>query len=175
MHWFNFSGILDSSCCCCHYYYYCYYYYYYYYRYYYYYCLFSQMFCHSLCWCSFCASVGRKPCTWSISHSSQSFCSYTNHCGSEDPWLQCVPFVSMSVWCLFCLCYHNKLFDALVNCLYYFTVAKYGDQNYYLIRHVLIKVQLSKSTLNSVNKHLMSHGTQETKPMEQNLADTLYL
>ena len=81
----------------------------------------------------------------------------------------------MSVWCFFCLCYHNKLFDALVSCLYYFTVAKYRDQNYYLIRHVLIKVQLSKSTLNSVNKHLMSHGTQETKPVEQNLADTLYL
>ena len=37
--------------------------------------------------------------------------------------------------------------------LYYFTVAKYGDQNYYLIRHILIKVLLSKITLNSVNKH----------------------
>ena len=37
--------------------------------------------------------------------------------------------------------------------LYYFTVVKYGDQNYYLIRHILIKVQLSKFTLNSVNKH----------------------
>ena len=33
-------------------------------------------FCHSLCRCSFCVSAGRKPCilTWSISHSSQSFC-----------------------------------------------------------------------------------------------------
>ena len=38
---------------------------------------------HSLCWCSFCASAGRKPCTWGISHSSQSFCSYTKHL-SED-------------------------------------------------------------------------------------------
>ena len=37
--------------------------------------------------------------------------------------------------------------------LYYFTVVKYGDQNYYLIRHILIKVQLSKFTLNSVNIH----------------------
>ena len=27
----------------------------------------------------FCASAGRKPCTWSISHSSQSFCLYTKH------------------------------------------------------------------------------------------------
>ena len=32
-----------------------YYYYYYYYYYYFFY--------HSLCWCSFCASAGRKPCT----------------------------------------------------------------------------------------------------------------
>ena len=47
----------SSSYCCCYYYYY--------------------LFCHSLCWCSFCASAGHKPCTWSISHSSQSFCSYT--------------------------------------------------------------------------------------------------
>ena len=37
--------------------------------------------------------------------------------------------------------------------LYYFMVVKYGDQNYYLIRHILIKVQLRKFTLNSVNKH----------------------
>ena len=37
--------------------------------------------------------------------------------------------------------------------LYYFTFVKYGDQNYYLIRHILIKVQLSKFTLNSVNIH----------------------
>ena len=43
--------------------------------YYYYYCLYY----HSLCWCSFCASAGRKPCTWGISHSSQSFCSDTKH------------------------------------------------------------------------------------------------
>ena len=40
---------------------------------YYYYCLL----CHSLCWCSF--SAGLKACTWSVSHSSQSFCSYTKH------------------------------------------------------------------------------------------------
>lgn len=32
-----------------------------------------------LCWCSFCASAERKPCTWSISHSSQSFCSHTRN------------------------------------------------------------------------------------------------
>ena len=50
----------------------CYYYYYYYCCYFYYY-----LFCHSLCWCSFCASARHKPCTWSISHPSQSFCSYT--------------------------------------------------------------------------------------------------
>ena len=31
----------------------------------------------SLCYCSFCTSAGRKPCTWSISHSSQSVCSHT--------------------------------------------------------------------------------------------------
>ena len=36
--------------------------YYYYYYYYYYYLV-----CHSLCWCSFCASAGRKPRTWSRS------------------------------------------------------------------------------------------------------------
>ena len=52
--------------------YYCYYYYYHY-------CLVY----HSLCWCSFCASAERKPCTWSISHSSQSFCLHTKHL-SED-------------------------------------------------------------------------------------------
>ena len=62
-----------------------YYYYYYYYHYYYYYCLYY----HSLCWCSFCESAGRKPCTQSVSHSSQSFCSYTEHlsedsCRSQD-------------------------------------------------------------------------------------------
>ena len=34
-------------------------------------------------WCSFCASAERKPCTLGISHSSQSFCSYTKHL-SED-------------------------------------------------------------------------------------------
>ena len=36
-------------------------------------------FCHSLCYCSFCTLAGRKPCTWSISHSSQSVCSDTKH------------------------------------------------------------------------------------------------
>ena len=36
-----------------------YYYYYYYYYYYFFY--------HSLCWCSFCASAGRKPCTYRAS------------------------------------------------------------------------------------------------------------
>ena len=51
----------------------------YYYYYYYYYCLYY----HSLCWCSFRASAGRKPCTWGISHSSESFCSDTKHL-SED-------------------------------------------------------------------------------------------
>ena len=60
-----------------------YYYYYYYYYYYWYY-----LFCHSLFWCSFCASAGCKPCNWSIILSSQLFCSYTKHlpadsCGSQ--------------------------------------------------------------------------------------------
>ena len=41
------------------------------------------LFYHSLCWCSFCASAVRKPCTWSISHSSKSFCLNTKHF-SED-------------------------------------------------------------------------------------------
>ena len=45
--------------------------------------IYYHLFYHSLCWCSFCASAGRKPCTWSISHSSQSFCLYTQHL-SED-------------------------------------------------------------------------------------------
>ena len=39
-----------------------YYYYYYYYYYNYYYYQRYYLFCHSLCWCSFCASAGRKPC-----------------------------------------------------------------------------------------------------------------
>ena len=39
----------------------------------------------SLCYCSFCTSAGRKPCTWSISHSSQSVCSHTKHL-SEDSY-----------------------------------------------------------------------------------------
>ena len=47
----------------------------YYYYYYYYYYLFK----HSLCWFSFCASAGCKPCTKGISYSSQSFCSYIKH------------------------------------------------------------------------------------------------
>ena len=51
-----------------------------YYYYYYYYCLYY----HSLCWCSFCASAGRKPCTYNVSHSSQSFCSYTEHLSKDS-------------------------------------------------------------------------------------------
>ena len=37
------------------------------------------LFKHSLCWFSFCASAGHKPCTEGISYSSQSFCSYIKH------------------------------------------------------------------------------------------------
>ena len=42
-----------------------------------YYCYY--LFRHSVCWCSVCASAGRKPWTWSISHLRQSFCSYTKY------------------------------------------------------------------------------------------------
>ena len=56
--------LLLLSCYCCYYYYYLYH--------------------HSLCWCSFCASAGRKPCTWGISHSSQSFCSDTKHLSGDS-------------------------------------------------------------------------------------------
>ena len=47
----------------------------------------------------------------------------------------------------------NTLFEALVKPVLLYGCEIRGPELLYLIRHILIKVQLSKITLNSVNKH----------------------
>ena len=42
------------------------------------------LFIYSLRWCPFCASSRRKPYSWTISHSSQSFCSYSKHLPADS-------------------------------------------------------------------------------------------
>ena len=77
----------------------CFYYYYYYY-----------LFYHSLCWCSFCASAGRKPCTWSrsvteVNHSVHTLSTllriradqqagFLSLCHSSSLWHVFLPFIS---------------------------------------------------------------------------------
>ena len=46
----------------------------------------------------------------------------------------------------------TKLLMLLLN-PFYFMDAKFGDLNYYHTEHILVKVQLNKFTLSSVNKH----------------------
>ena len=61
------------------------------------------LFYHSLCWCSFRRSAGRKPCTWSISHSSQSFCLKTlstflrirAHPSMQSFWISLILFLDV--------------------------------------------------------------------------------
>ena len=71
-------------------------------------------FYHSLCWCSFCASDGCKPCTWSTSHSSQSFCSYTKHLSEDSCRSQHADLLnichSSSLWYFLDVFYHPLLY-----------------------------------------------------------------
>ena len=78
--------------------------------YYYYFCLFY----HGLYCCSFCASAGRKPSTWSISHSSQSFFSYTKHLSVDWRRSQHADLLNLChsscLWYFFDVFYHPLLY-----------------------------------------------------------------
>lgn len=76
-------------------------------------CLFYYLFYHSLCWCSFFASGGHKPSvTITISHWSQSFCSYIKFEFLFFPLFSLLLFLVLLFSCCTTLSFLSKFLNA---------------------------------------------------------------